>query len=824
MKVIPGNLRRACALLGALLPLAAGAASLPAPPGAVRRNPDSPFSSAQSPARAKPFAPTAEPFALRQVELLDSPFRAAMERNAKYLLALDPDRLLHNARKYAGLRPKGELYGGWEARGIAGHSLGHYLTALSLQYAATGDARFRERVAYTVGELAECQRAYGDGYVGALPPLELATLRGFKDGKVEVQGSFNFKGGAWVPWYTQHKVLAGLKDAWTLAGNEQAKRVTLGLADWIEDVTRPLTPEQRQRMLRVEFGGMSETLADIYALTGEEKYLDASRRFRHEAILRPLAEGRDELAGKHANTQIPKVIGEARRYEVAGDEEGRKVAEVFWERVVGHHTYVIGGNSEHEHFGQPDRLAERLGQATAESCNTYNMLKLTRHLFAWRPEARHFDYYERALYNHILASQEPRRGMFAYFMSLKPGHFKTYSTPDDSFWCCVGSGMENHTKYNDSIYFHGADSLYVNLFIPSRLKWEEKGLVLEQQTAYPRGGRVELRFKTKEPVPLVLEVRTPQWAAGGLRLRLNGRPLRVESRPGSYAKVSRTWKTGDVLQVSIPMSVRTEAMPDDANKVAFLYGPVVLAGDLGPVAAGPTVPYAADHLVNLRAPVAEVPVLVTADRNRAGLLRRVRAGDLLFRAVASGPEGPPRGVTLRPFNEIFYEHYNVYWDVLTPTGYAERRAALRAEAARQAALDARTLDEYRPGEQQSEVEHAQKGEKTSAGEWQYRKLRHALDGGWFSFEMKVAPDAPVELVCTYWGGETGNRTFDILVDGKVIATESLSRDRPGAFFDKTYPIPAELTRGKRTVEVRLQARPGNYAGGLYGARILRALR
>src|SRR5215207_2391521 len=322
MKVIPGNLRLARALLGALLPLAVVAATLRTPPVAVRPNTGLAVSaSTQSPASTKRAAATAEPFALRQVELLDSPFRAAMERNAKYLLALDPDRLLHNARKYAGLRPKGELYGGWEARGIAGHTLGHYLTALSLQYAATGDARFRERVAHVVAELAECQRAYGDGYVGALPPLELETLRGFKQGKVDPQGGFNFKGGAWVPWYTEHKVLAGLKDAWVLGGDERAKEVTLRLADWIEDVTRPLTREQRQRMLRVEFGGMSETLADIYALTGGEKYLDASRRFRHEAILRPLAEGRDELAGKHANTQIPKVIGEARRYEVAGDED-----------------------------------------------------------------------------------------------------------------------------------------------------------------------------------------------------------------------------------------------------------------------------------------------------------------------------------------------------------------------------------------------------------------------------------------------------------------------------------------------------------------------
>jgi len=604
-----------------------------------------------------------EPFALRQVALLPSPFRAAMERNAKYLLALDPDRLLHNAREYAGLKPKGRLYGGWESKGIAGHTLGHYLTALSQQYAATGDPRFRSRIAYVVREMAECQRAYGDGYVGALPPLELQTLRGFRDGKVEVQGGFNFKGGAWVPWYTEHKVLAGLKDAWVLAGNAQAKEVTLKLADFIEGVTRPLSPEQRQQMLRVEHGGMSETLADIYALTGDRKYLETARRFYHEAMMSPLLEGRDELAGKHANTQIPKVIGEARLYEVAGDTGGRRIAENFWEYVTRRHSYVIGGNSEGEHFGPPDELSKHLGPATAESCNTYNMLKLTRHLFEWRPSADYFDFYERALYNHILGSQEPRRGMYTYFVSLNPGLFKTYSTPENSFWCCVGSGMENHTKYNDSIYFHSAEALYVNLFIPSRLNWGEKGLVLVQQTGYPRDGRVVLRFAPERPLTLSLRIRTPRWAAGGLRFRLNGRPVNVASAPDGYAEIRRTWRAGDVLQVTIPLTVRTEAMPDDASKVAFLYGPLVLAGDLGPVPASETVQYAVEQWDNFKRPTAAVPVLVPGSKDLASVVRRVPGKGLTFRVEGAARPGP---LTLRPFNEIFYDYYNVYWDVLTP--------------------------------------------------------------------------------------------------------------------------------------------------------------
>jgi uncharacterized protein len=767
---------------------------------------------------------TVEPFALSQVELLDSPFKAAMERNARYLLALDPDRLLHNTREYAGLQPKAPLYGGWESRGIAGHTLGHYLTAISQQYAATKDARFKERIAYIVKEMAEAQKAYRDGYVGALPPVELKTMRDFKRGKVEPSSAFDFRGGAWVPWYTEHKVLAGLKDAWVLGENAQAKEVTLKLADWMDDITRPLTHEQMQRMLQVEFGGMNETLADIYALTGDKKYLEASQRFYHEAIMNPLLAGRDELAGRHANTQIPKVIGEARLYEVAGDTNGRKIAEYFWNEVVHHHSYVIGGNSENEHFGPPDQLSAHLGPQTAETCNTYNMLKLTRHLFEWQPKAEYFDFYERALYNHILASQDPKEGMFVYFMDLKPGHFKTYSTPDNSFWCCVGSGMENHTKYNESIYFAGlahpsnrADDLYVNLFIPSRLKWEAKGLTVEQKTSYPRSDTTELHFTAKKPVPLGLKVRCPQWATGGLKFQLNGKPLAVISTPGSYTEVRRTWKSGDRLQVTIPMTMRTEAMPDDAHKEAFVYGPVVLAGNLGLVPPSDTTPYAGDHTANNRKPGADVPVLVAASDTLASQVRRAGQNDLVFRTAAAGGEE----VTLRPFNELFYNYYNVYWEVLTPVQYAERHAALEAEAARQKELDARTLDEYRPGEQQSEVDHNQKGENSGSGDFNNRKFRDAENGSWFSFEMKVDPDARNELLVTYWGDDADNRTFDILVDGQKIATQTLNRDKPGSFFDKTYAVPQELTRGKQKVTVRFQAHPGNVAGGVFGVRMLK---
>lgn len=613
--------------------------------------------------------PAVKAFGLGDVELLESPFKQAMQRNAEYLLSLDADRLLHNARKYAGLTPKGELYGGWESQGIAGHTLGHYLTALSQQYAATRDQRFKARIDYIVSEMAEAQRAYGDGYIGALPPLELAALRGLKQGKVEIKDAFFFKDGGWVPWYTQHKVLAGLRDAWTLGSNSQAKDVTLRLANWVDDVTAGLTPEQLQAMLQVEHGGMNEVLLDIYALTHEQRYLDTARRFEHRAILDPLLAGRDELPGKHANTQIPKIIGAARDYEITAHSAGKTIAEGFWKTVVREHSWAIGGNSDGEFFFSPNTASAHLSGATAETCNTYNMLRLTERLFGWQPQVEYADFEERALYNHILASQEPKQGMFTYFMSLEPGHFKTYSTPHDSFWCCVGSGMENHTKYGAAIYFHATDALYVNLFIPSVVRWQERALELQQRTHYPRKNSTSLTV-TKAPArPMSLRVRVPAWASGDATLILNGKALAVDAKPGTYATVHREWKQGDALSVTIPTSVRTEALHGATDQFAFLYGPVVLAGDLGPAPTGPTVPYAKEQGANLEVAPVDVPTLAGDPQQLAASLRRASGDALAFQLTTSSPR---KEITLRPFHELDYQRYTVYWKV-TP----QKATALR---------------------------------------------------------------------------------------------------------------------------------------------------
>jgi hypothetical protein len=623
---------------------------------------------AQAPAR--PAAP-AVPFALGDVRLLEGPFKTAMELNANYLLSIEPDRLLHNTRKYAGLVPKGEIYGGWEYFGIAGHTLGHYLTALSQQYAATGDERFRARVDYIISEMAQCQALYGDGYIGALPPLELRTLRDFKIGIVLPTSTGTFAGGAWVPWYTEHKVLKGVTDAWVLCHNTQARDVALKLADWVDSVTAGLTPDQDQAMLSVEQGGMMDVLVELYGLTGNPRYLETSRRFYHKAVLDPLLAHRDDLPGLHANTQIPKVIGEARIYEQTGDPAARSIALYFWDLVANHYSFVIGGNSQDEHFFREETMADHLTADTAETCNTYNMLKLTEHVFGWEPRVEYADFYERALYNDILASQDPRLGMFTYFMSLKPGLFKTYSSPFNSFWCCVGTGMENHTKYGAAIYFHGPDSLFVNLFIPSELTWAETGLHLTQMTDYPVSGRTVLTVTAAPSSRLTIRVRCPGWAAGPVAFELNGRRLEVPGTPGTYAAFSRQWEKGDRLQVDIPMAVRSEPMRDTPAKVAFLYGPVVLAADLGSAPAGDTVPYSGDQTANVKAAAVAVPILVGGDAPLEASVVRMPGSGLQFRTEGIGR---PFDATLRPFWEISYDRYTVYWDVMTDAQWMYRSA------------------------------------------------------------------------------------------------------------------------------------------------------
>ena len=739
-----------------------------------------------------------QPFGPGEVRLLDGPFRHAQDLDAAYLLSLEPDRLLAGFRKEAGLPAKAEAYGGWERQGVAGHSAGHYLSACAYMAKAAGDARFCERAAHMVDELAACQQANGNGYVAAIPGGK-AVFEKVARGEIASQG-FDLN-GSWVPWYTLHKLFAGLRDTYRLCGNEKALAVARGLADWAIETTKNLTDEQWQTMLACEHGGMNEVLADLAADTGEAKYLDLARKFYHRAVLDPLAGGRDELQGKHANTQFPKIIGCERIHELTGESPFGAVPPFFWETVTHSHTYAIGGNSDDEHFGAPGKLNDRLGKNTCETCNTYNMVKLTDLLFRRGARADLADYAERALWNHLLASQNPDDGMVLYYLTLKPGGQKTFMTPFDSFTCCSGTGMENHARYGVPLYARDAAGVYVNQFIASELNWADKGLRLRLDTELPKSGAVRITVGAKVPVTAALRIRHPHWVPGPLAFAVNGNEALVSPGPGGYAELRREWKDGDVVTFELPLALRTEPMPDNPKRVAVFCGPVVLAADLGTEADN-----------------RELPVLVTDGRPVADWLKPVAGEALAFRTEGVGRPGD---LTLTPFHSFHGRRHTVYLDLYTEDEWNAESARRRVEEARLRDIEERTVDRIRIGEMQPERDHNLKGEKTGVGDWQGRKWRHATDGGWFAFDLKVTPDAPQDLVVTYWGSDEGARTFDLLVNGKKLATQTLNNDKPGVFFDMAYPLPERLLKGKKKITVRFQAHPGNFAGGIFDARVMK---
>ncbi len=705
--------------------------------------------------------PIARPFSLHDVRLSDGPFKTGQEIAVQYLLSLEPDRLLANFRTEAGLEPKARHYGGWESRGVSGHSGGHYLSACSLAYAATGDQRFLERVRYIVSELAACQQANGNGYVSAIPNGKRVYAE-IAAGDIRSAG-FDLN-GCWVPNYTMHKLLAGLRDAYRLCGNRQALEVSRKLADWFERTHAGLSEEQMQQILVAEHGGLNETFADLYADTGDERYLQLSRRFHHKAILEPLAQGKDILPGKHANTQFPKIIGVAARYELTGEEHDREIADFFWDRVVHHHSYVTGGNCDQEHFGPPDQLNDRLSTMTTESCNVYNMLKLTTHIFGWNPTADVADFYERALLNHMRGTQHSD-GRVIYNLSLHPGHFKEYQSLFDGFTCCVGTGMENHVKYGEAIYFHDDDGIWVNLFIASEVNWRERGVTLRQETTWPLSDRSRLTVECQQAQEeFTLRIRHPFWAGQRFAVSVNGSPQSATTDSHGYLTLRRNWKSGDAVEIDLPMSLRTESMPDNAERIAVFYGPTLLAADLGPVDD----PEAAEALY--------VPVLVAKGRPVSDWVKPTSLAERKFRTANVGR---PRDVALVPFYSLHDRRYTVYLDLYTDEQWKMREADLRAAQEREQELAKRTVDILRIGEMQPERDHNLQSENSRTGDSQGRKWRDATEGGWFSFEMLVDADTAHQLQCTYWGGETGRRVFDILIDDQKLADTEAVAEQAG---------------------------------------------
>lgn len=741
------------------------------------------------------------PFRLTDIKLLEGPFLHATELNVKTLLNYEPDRLLARFYSEAGLKPKADHYPGWESESLAGHSLGHYLSACSMMYQTTGDSRFLEITEYIVDELRFLQDKDGDGYIGAFPNGKKILGEEVASGDIRSQG-FDLN-GIWSPFYTQHKILAGLRDVYRFCNNPKALEVEKSFADWIGSVVTPLSEEQAQKMLRCEHGGISETLADLYADTGEQKYLGLAEIFYHQTILDSLKEKKDILPGKHSNTIIPELISLSRLYELTGDSSDRIAAEFFWKTVVKHHSYVSGGNGNDEYFGPADKLRNRLGEGTTESCNVYNMLKLTEHLFEWEASAEAADFYERALFNHILSTQHPGTGNVTYNLSLDMGGFKAFQDPLD-FTCCIGTGMENHSKYGENIYYHNDNELYLFQYIASELNWSEKGIRLIQNTSYPEEQGTSINLICENPVTFTLQIRYPYWAKDGIEIRVNGRRKKIQQKPGSFVAVEKTWKTGDVVDIRIPFTLRLEAMPDDSNRVAVMYGPLVMAGDLGPLKDSAS----RDEMY--------VPVLMTDKRDPSIWTKPVAGKKNIFMTINTGR---PRDVEMRPFYLIYDRRYSVYWDLFDEAGWEVFQNDYKAEQDRIRMLKEAEIDFVQPGEMQPERNHNFKGEKTTPWTFRERPYRESR-GGWFSFDLKTDPDKDNALVVDYWGGFPGAKTFDILVNGKVLATENITNKSEGKFIAIHYDIPAELIKGRDKITVRFQAHQGNMAGPVFGVRTI----
>lgn len=767
-------------------------------------------------------AASVKPFPLADIRLLDSPFLHAQTTNTAYLLQLDADKLIAPYLREAGLPTKAETYGNWESSGLDGHIGGHYLTALALTYAATGDKALLERLNYAIAELKKAQDKNGNGYLGGIPDGDDAW-KALAKGQMKVDNfSLNDK---WVPWYNLHKTYAGLRDAYLLAGNEDAKAMLIKLSDWAVELTEGLTDEQMELMLRSEYGGMNEIFVDVAEITGDKKYLAVARRFSHRLLLNPLLEKRDELTGMHANTQIPKVVGFKRIADASNDKTWDEAARFFWETVVEKRTVAIGGNSVREHFHPLDDFKPMIEDIEGpETCNTYNMLKLSKLFFESTGNLKYLDFYERGLYNHILSSQHPDTGGLVYFTPMRPNHYRMYSQAQDAMWCCVGSGIENHAKYGELIYAHSGNNLYVNLFISSTLNWREKNIQLTQKTAFPDAERSQITMQSKGR--FTLNIRYPVWVAGkALTVSINGKPVKVKAKPGEYIALKRNWRAGDQVVINLPMTTRLESLPDQSEYYAVLHGPIVMAAKTQPF-SGESLNYFSDdsrmgHIASGKmCPLEAAPMFVTDQQDFLQGIQPVANKPLTFSVPVVEGKNEKR-MELIPFFRLHDSRYMLYWPMTDRTKLKERQQATAAAERERLQLESLTIDAVTPGQQQPESDHFLQAERSEMGIHQGRHWRHAE--GWFSYVLNDKAQEAAAVKITYFAGDSG-RNFTISINDTVIADVSLQAKPGDDFYTVDYPIPAKLIEAAKNGKLVLKftAKKDSIAGGIYGVRLLRA--
>ena len=762
-------------------------------------------------------------FPLADVKLLDGPFKHARDLNIEVLLKYNIDRLLAPYRKEAGLPEKAKPYPNWD--GLDGHAGGHYLSALAINYNATGNAECKKRMEYMLAEIKECQQAnavnhpdWGIGYAGGFPNSSKLWST-FKNGDFKIYNS------AWAPFYNLHKTYAGLRDAWLYGGSEDAKAMFLQFCDWGINITGGLSEEQMQSALNMEHGGMNEIFADAYQVTGDAKYLNGAKKYSHKQVLDPLANGVDNLDNKHANTQIPKFIGFERIAELGHDDKYGKAGSFFWETVTTKRSLASGGNSRREHFPTIASSIDYINEIDGpESCNSYNMLKLTEDLFRVSPQAKYADYFERTVFNHILSTQHPVHGGYVYFTPARPRHYRVYSAPGEAMWCCVGTGMENHGKYNQFIYTHQNNALYINLFIPSELTWREKNIILKQETQFPFEEQTKITITNGSGNARIM-IRYPVWVTDGqCRVLVNGKSISVTTHPSSYISINRKWSKGDVILVKMPMHNTTVQLPNVPQYIAFMHGPILLGAKTGSEDMKGIIADASrfgQYADGKKLPVDKAPILIEDDQQNIGSkLVPIKDKPLQYTLNVKMINGQP--LTLEPFFQIHDSRYMMYWLSLTNSGYRSYLDSLTQIENEKEKIEKRTIDYVAPGEQQPETDHKMQKEKSGTGNTNDNLYRDARNGGFFSYEMITGQETSLTLSVKYWGAEWGTRKFDIYIDDqKLITEDNTGRWNLASFKDVSYTIPESMLKAKSNIVVKFQSLEGTTAGAVYYIRLLR---
>ena len=765
-------------------------------------------------------------FPLGDITLLDGPLKHARDLNVQVLLKYDCDRMLAPYRKEAGLQPRKPSYPNWD--GLDGHVGGHYLSALSIN-AATGNEECRKRMEYMISELqlvldANNQRpeAWCDNYIGGVP-------NSAKMWTAFSKGDFGPYFGTWAPFYNIHKMYAGLRDAWLYCGNEQAKNLFLKFCDWAVDITRDLNDEQMEKMLGNEHGGMNEVLADAYAITGEQKYLDCARRFSHRMLLVPLENGKDCLDNMHANTQIPKVIGYQRIAELAHDVQYHNASEYFWEIVTRQRSLALGGNSRREHFPTKENCIDYINDIDGpESCNTYNMLKLTEDLNRVKPNGMYGDFYETAMFNHILSAQHPQHGGYVYFTPARPRHYRNYSAPNEAMWCCVGTGMEDHGKYGQFVWTHDKgvkaenDALYVNLFVASELNWKDRKMVIRQQTAFPYAESSVVEV-AKGKGTFILKVRKPSWCEN---FTVKGVGFDADSyEENGFVCMKRKWKKGDQVKISMPMHAYIKPMINVPQYVAIMYGPILLGMKTGTEDMRGLIAddsrfgqYAGGKKLALD----EAPILLPKHLDDIAKDLKPVPGKPLHFKLATRMENAIDG-ELQPFFEIHDSRYMMYWLALGENDYKAYMQKLADEEKARQALEARTVDKVNPGEQQPETDHRMETDDSNKGNTEGIFFRDAKDGHYFSYLMQTKGETNLSLQLKFWGqDEWRTSEFDIYVNDKLLCSVNNShRWRTTQFKTVDYAIPSEFVKGKKEIRVKFVAHKGKQVGQIYGVRLVK---